>query len=530
MLATGLFVFTNETGFSHEGEGFGWDVSVALAAFLILLLTASRTVLPAWTTRVAFACAAVVGGIAAFRVGEDDVTGVAIVVLVVSLLALVASRSGLPPLLLLASLAANYSLMRAIADPDAATPLPAIEAIVALALPVVTLPFAIRAEATRVLRWGVWLTGTGMLGLLTERYFIRRSPLVAPDDVLLTIGGAALLLASTVLRRDRVAPILAATGVAAIVLVMLLMLQGAEYVSDTAVSIDEAARDVLRGENPYTSVDILNALHVRGLPEKLVTPFSDSKEVERRFPYPAGSFIPSTLAIALGIQDVRYGFLAVLAALYLTLIFRLPRALAPYVSALALVDIMADRQVALAGVEPSWALLLALALTLPKASGIVSGLAAAARQTAWLYLPWLAADRARLGRAALVRWLAAVAVVFAVVNGPFAVGAPGEWLSGSTAPLFAPYVPLGFGAIRFSTDGPLPFAPRTAYTVAMGLGYLVALWAYWRDRPSWRYGAAVMPVAPLYFGWRSLQNYFMFAPVFLVSLIAVEPEERSQRM
>src|SRR5205085_2030775 len=170
---------------------------------------------------------------------------------------------------------------------------------------------------------------------------------------------------ATVLRRDRLGPLIGASGIAAIVLVMLFMLQGSQYVSDTAVSIDEAARDVLRGENPYTSVDIVEALHARGLSNNLVTPFIDSDEVERRFPYPAGSFVPSTILFAFGLQDVRYGFLAFLTALYLFLIFRVPRTLAPYVSALALVDIMADRQVALAGVEPSWALFLALAITLP---------------------------------------------------------------------------------------------------------------------------------------------------------------------
>jgi uncharacterized membrane protein len=467
------------------------------------------------------------GGVAGFRVGD---AGGAVIVGVAFVGAFVgARRLGLPPPLLLASLAADYPLLRALAQPLEATPLPPVPATVALALPVLTVFFGIRDQPTRVLRWGVWLTGTGMLGLLTERYFIRRSQLVAPDDVLLTIGGAVLVLAATVLRRDRIAPLIAASGVAALVLVMLLMLQGSQYVSDTAVSIDEAARDVLRGANPYTSVDILEALRSRGLSENLVTPFSDSNEVERRFPYPAGSFVPSTIFFALGLQDVRYGFLALLAALYLYLIFRLPRPFAPYVSALALIDIMADRQVALAGVEPSWALLLALALTVPMGSGLIAGLAAAARQTAWLYLPWLGVDRARSGLPALWRWLAGVAIAFVVVNGPFAFASPAEWLSGSTAPLFAPYVPLGFGVIRLSTDGPLPFAPRAAYTIAMVLAYALALWTYWRHRSSWRYGAAVLPVAPLFFAWRSLQNYFMFAPVFLLSLIALDPDDRSPR-
>lgn len=478
--------------------------------------------------RVAFICAAAADGLAALRVGGW--VGALIVVTAIVLIPLRARRFGLPPLVLLASLAASYPLLRALADPLHASPLPPLEAAVAIALPALTLPLAVRDESRRLLRWGVWLTGTGMLALLTERYFMRVSSLVAPDDVLLTFGGAALLIASTAIRRERLGPVVGACGVAAIVLVMLLMLQGSQYVSDTAVSIDAAARDVLRGDNPYESVDILEAIRSRRLSLRLVTPFQDSNEVERRYPYPAGSFIPSTALYALGAQDIRYGFLALLAALYLFVIFRVPRALAPYVSGLALVDIMAARQVALAGVEPSWALLLLLAFVFPSASGILGGLAAAARQTSWLYLPWLAVDRAQRGTRSFALWAGAIALAFALVNAPFALGAPAEWLSGSTAPLFAPYVPLGFGVIRLSTDGPLPDVPRFAYTIAMVGAYFLALWMYWRHRAAWRYGAAVLPVAPLYLAWRSLQNYFMFAPVFLVSLMAEDPEVRNQRM
>jgi uncharacterized membrane protein len=199
--------------------------------------------------------------------------------------------------------------------------------------------------------------------------------------------------------------------------------------------------------------------------------------------------------------------------------------LAPYVSGLALVNVMAMRQVALAGVEPSWALWLLLAIALPRASGLFGGLAAAARQTAWLYLPFVALDRLRAGRTHAIRWAAIAAAVFLELNLPFALPAPEAWLSGATSPLIAPYEPLGFGIVRFSTDGPLPLAPRAAYTVAMLGAYALALVAWWRDRRGWRYGLATLPVAPLYLGWRSLQNYFMFAPLFLVALVGEDPEE-----
>ncbi len=511
-----------------------WDIAIALAAFLFLLLIASRASLPRWTRAAAFTCVLAVDGLAALRIGGAGggpggaAVGALVVAVVVAFIPRRAERLGLPALPLLASLAANYALLRALADPRHPSPLPTLEAFVALVVPVLTLPLVLGDPDRRLVRWGTWLVGVGMLGLLTERYFMRVVATLAPDDVLLTIGGAALAIAAAFVRAPRLGRVVAASGIAALVLTALLLLQGSSYVSDSPVSIDEAARAVLHGEDPYVAVDIVEAVHARGLPDDLFTKYADGSGVERRYPYPAGSFLPSTAFFAFGGSDVRYGFLAVLALLYLVVALRASATLAPYVGAIALVDVMAMRQVALAGVEPSWALLLLLGLAL-RAGGAFAGLAAAARQTAWLYLPWIAVDRLREGQVPLARWAALVVGAFAVVNFAFVLAAPTAWLASVTAPIVSPYEPLGFGLVRFSTDGPLPLLPRAIYTVAMLAGFAVSLWTYWRQRASWRYGLAVLPVAPLYLAWRSLQNYFMFAPLFLLSLIADDPEERSQR-
>lgn len=525
-MATALFVFTNERGFSHEIPAAEWDIALALAAFLALLLLASRDRLPSWTLRAAYASIALVDGLAAFRIG--GAIGAVIVIAAIVFVPMRARRLRLPSLALLASLAANYPLLRALADPRHPSPLPSLEAFVAVVVPVLALPFVLGDPDRRLLRWGFWLTGTGMLSLLTERYFIRVAGVIAPDDVLLTAGGAVLVIASAFVRSERWTRVAAASGIGALALVALLMLQGASYVSDSPVAIDQAARDVLRGEDPYVSVDIVQAIRSRGLSDDLFTKYADRSGFEHRFAYPAGSFLPSTALFALGARDVRYGFLALLVALYVVVAVRAPARLAPYVSGVALANVMAVRQVAFAGVEPSWALFLALAF--PLVGGVFGGLAAAARQTAWLYLPFVALDRARSGIGGLVRWGAIVAGVFLLVNLPFALRAPGPWLEGSTAPLVAPYEPLGFGVIRFSTDGGVPLAPRAVYTLALLVGYALALWTYWRHRASWRYGLAVLPVAPLYLAWRSLQNYFMFAPLFLLSLIGEDPSWRDHDM
>jgi uncharacterized membrane protein len=522
ILATALFVFTNERGFSHEIPDAEWDIAVALAAFLLLLLLAARRRMPPWTAHAALACALVVDGLAAFRMG--GLLGALLVGVVLAFVPRQAARFGIPPLVLLASLAANYPFLRALADPRNPSPLPGLEAFVAIVVPVLALPLVLADRDHRLLRWGVWLVGVGMLALLTERYFIRVASVVTPDDVLLTAGGAALVLVATRLRSARYARHVAATGVSAMVLVALLLMQGSSYVSDSPISIDEAARAMLRGQNPYVVVDIVDAARAHGISEDVFTHYADGSGVERKYPYPAGSFVPSTVLFAFGAQDVRYGFLALLVGLYAIVIMRSPAPIAPYVGAIALVNVMALRQVAFAGVEPSWALLIALALAVPSAAGMFAGLAASVRQTAWLYLPWIAIDRWRESTRSFFRWTALVAGTFVLVNFAFIVSSPAEWFASVTGPVVSLYEPLGFGIVRFSTDGPLPLLPRAVYTVAMLAGFGVALWTYWRHRTAWRYGVAVLPVAPLYFAWRSLQNYFMFAPVLLLSLIADDPD------
>jgi hypothetical protein len=519
VLGTALFGFTNERLFSHPIPEARSDMAVALAAFLFLLLVASRTRLPSWSFGAALLCAVVVEALAAFRIGGP--AGGLLVALAIAIVPRLAARLDLPAPVLLASLAANYPLLRALADVQHASPLPPAEAVVAIAVPVLALPFAIADRERRLLRWGIWLIGVGMLSLLTERYFMRSTSVLAPDDVALTVGGAVLVAYAARAQAPRLARALAATGVAAVVLVALLVLQGASYTTDSAISVDEAARAMLRNENPFVAVDIVAAARARGLGDEVFTRREDQVGVQRGYPYPAGSFLPSTALYALGATDVRYGFIAVFAILCVALITRAPPAIAPYIAAIALVDMPALRHVAVAGIDPSWALLLLLSFALPL-GGAFAGLAASARQTAWLYLPWIALDRARDGPAALSRWLALAAAAFFASNVVFAVESPTAWLAGVTAPFIAPYEPLGSGLVRFSIDGPLPLLPRAAYTVATLAAVLLSLWTYWRHRASWQYGLALLPVAPLYVAWRSLDNYFIFAPLLLLALLAAD--------
>lgn len=523
VLATALLVFAVERQFSHFLPGARWDVTVALAAFLALLLIAGRDPLPSRYPLLASVSAILVSGLAGYRMGGFG--GLVLVALGLGLATAVARRVGASPTVVIASLCADFALLRALGDPMHASPLPTLEAMAALAVPLVTLPYALRPGHEAVLRWGTWLVGTAMFSLLTERYFMRVASILAPDDIYLAVAGTGLLVLTAASRRLPRGRFVAALGVAALVLVALLLLDGTTFVNDSPLSIDEAARALGRGEDPYQTVDIVEAAQKRGLTGDIFTEYADGSAVERRLPYPAGAFLPSAVLLAVGVSDIRYGFLAFLALAYLAALLRAPNALAPFVGVIAILNVIALRQVVVAGVEPSWALFVVLAFAMSRLGGALAGLAAAARQTAWLYLPWLALERWRQGPLALTRWTLLAVGAFVLINAPFIVHDPASWLAGVTAPFVTPYVALGSGVVNLSLNGPFPLAPREAYTLAFAAAFALALWTYAHDRAGWRYGLAVLPVAPLFFAWRSLQSYFMFAPLFLLALILEDPEE-----
>ena len=123
----------------------------------------------------------------------------------------------------------------------------------------------------------------------------------------------------------------------------------------------------------------------------------------------------------------------------------------------------------------------------------------------------------RAGRREALRAAGIAAAVAILVNLPFLLLAPANFIVGVTQPLVADLEPYGVGLIRFSMDGLVPFLPRAAYA-ALSLGtaalLLLLLARRWQ---AFRTGVVVFPSIVLWFAWRSLQNYFGFAAVFALS-------------
>jgi hypothetical protein len=83
--------------------------------------------------------------------------------------------------------------------------------------------------------------------------------------------------------------------------------------------------------------------------------------------------------------------------------------------------------------------------------------------------------------------------------------------------------------VRLGTDGVLPLLSRGAYTALAVAALIAAFFAARYRRPS-PAGLPAVSLAPLYVGWRALQNYFAFGGVFAMLAIADDDVRAGRRL
>src|SRR5436309_1645071 len=236
--------------------------------------------------------------------------------------------------------------------------------------------------------------------------------------------------------------------------------------------------------------------------------------------YPALSFLVVAPFVTLGLGDVRWVFLAEVLILGLVATSRLRLAWRPMALATIVGNAIVLRQQILAGIDPTWALLVVaswLAVRRAWLSSILLGLAFAARQTAWFVAPfYVAVVWQRWGWREAVRRAVIAGAVTLVVNLPFLFIAPQRFIEGVSAPILGPLEPDGVGLVRFGLAGIGPFLSRGTYGALALVVFAALLFVFVRWRYAVRSAPLVWPFVPLYFAWRSLQNYFVLATLFVL--------------
>src|SRR5207245_11378305 len=115
-----------------------------------------------------------------------------------------------------------------------------------------------------------------------------------------------------------------------------------------------------RVDDPSRPFDRPQALAEFGLDPQLVTHYADGS-VMHVYNYPALSFLLVAPFVASGLGDIRWIYLAELAALVLVVRGTVREPWRPFVVALVIASSLLLRQGVLAGVDPTWGVLAAIA-------------------------------------------------------------------------------------------------------------------------------------------------------------------------
>src|SRR5712692_3757528 len=482
----------------RELSGSGADVPLAVAfgCFIVLVVLATVQRPPRASVWVALALTAGVYVATAHALAETPLGMAAY--LAAAALAAWRTAPHLRPLTV-AAFALWTPSLDLFASPDVAVlPLPVlIAAMFALSYTVLVLVDPSRVHPSdRLRRVGFGLLAVAVMGAMFDRHLAVGSSGLAPDDLFAIAVAFVLPLLAHLRARPTLRDLIARSLV-----LMTFALVGLACV----VAVPYHA---------YAVFDLPEALARFHMDPQLATHL-EGGAVVHTYNYPALSFLVVAPFVALGLGDVRWVFLAEVLILGLVATSRMRLAWRPMALATIVGTAIVLRQQILAGIDPSWALLTVaswLALRRAWLSSILLGLAFAARQTAWFVAPfYVVLVWQRWGWREAVRRAVIAGAVTLVVNLPFLFLAPQRFIEGVSAPILGPLEPDGVGFIRFGLAGIGPFLSRGAYGALALVVLAVLLFAFARWRRAVTSAPLVWPFVPLYFAWRSLQNYFVLA-------------------
>jgi uncharacterized membrane protein len=141
------------------------------------------------------------------------------------------------------------------------------------------------------------------------------------------------------------------------------------------------------------------------------------------------------------------------------------------------------------------------------------GLACAFKQYCWLFVPFFALESLVTGGWRATLRSGAVALgAFLLPNLPYLIASPGAWFQSLWLPVAEPFFPYGNGLVTLSIGHLLPYAPPLLYALLEGAALVGALGSAARWRAWIGEATLLLALLPLFFAFRSLANYFAFAP------------------
>jgi hypothetical protein len=325
----------------------------------------------------------------------------------------------------------------------------------------------------------------------------------------------------------------------------------------------QAAQNLLDGQNPYATANIISANIEFNNPYDKTTPirtgrFADAfpypkmsnlkvlwdeavktpniipPEIESRLNYPAACFLVPAAFLYAGITDLRLIYLILIIPVILYVVYKAPIDKRFWLLGAFLVSLEIWNGIASGETGTLYFPFLLMAWVLLRRrlwlSALFMGIAVAIKQVPWFFMPFyliLIFRTYNFKNTAGV--LGIVAVIFIAFNLLFIIPDPKLWLDSVLTPMTANFFPLGVGIITLVTGGYLQIeSPLIFSLLAILVGVIGVVW-YWFN--CWRYphSGLILAVLPLFFAWRSLWPYFFYFDVILITAIILDEYANSIR-
>ncbi len=322
------------------------------------------------------------------------------------------------------------------------------------------------------------------------------------------------------------------------------------YTTDAAAFDEVAAHALAHAADPYVA-SMSGVAHLLSVPSHFWTYTVGGGHVSQ-FSYPAGSFLLSLPATALGVHmAVNWTDLVAWLATTVLLFAFVPASLRWLALLVGLTPFFLGSFTS-GGTDAMFLPFLVVAVWRWDRYGrsgeagvarwigpIALGVACAIKQTPWFVVPMLVAGiclEARGRRSAPFRlggrYLLTVVASFAVVNLPFFAWHPGPWLHGTLIPLTGGLVAAGQGLVTLATHGLTGGVNLDTLSVAGALALVGVVAAFVAWYPQLKRIWPLLLTIPFFISPRSLSSYFLdLFPVVLVAALSVEsaPQELSGR-
>lgn len=329
--------------------------------------------------------------------------------------------------------------------------------------------------------------------------------------------------------------------------------------NDATALNHQASLLFIKGENPYETSNIVEAVEEYKVPTEHLTPLkkgdfaevfpyptgdeldnalnkakasSDAPplEFESKVSYPAGSFIFQAPFVALGLEDTRWFYLLCALAIMSVIYWQAPQRLRLLVIAAFATNLMLWNLIGTGTTDTLYVLFVLLGWILRRRlwlSALFMGLAATTKQIAWLFiLFYLVLLIREVGWKRALQSLGIIAVTFTLINLPFIFDAPQAWLEGVLAPVLDPMFPKGVGLVAFSIAGMLPPNSLLFTIIEITVLTLALVWYYFNCR-KYPQAGLLLAVLPLFFAWRSFSCYFYFGSLLVFGVVAIEEYRKS---